>query len=187
MSKTWQKVRGLGWLSFPAAVLVLLAILCLTWSTPVLAQATWNSYQDAGHTIPWGAVGEEYNATYHIVYMWGDYFTKNTTHHVGYYDNAGTRVAEDLNISVLGNEELSSEYDIFVGGVGTPGTWHASAYEDPNTPPATYDGTGVTNDAFEVLPEAIPEFPTVLSAIAVATLCGVAYLWMRKKTGYAQA
>ena len=187
MSKTWRKVRGLGWLSLPVAVLVLLAILWLTWATPVSAQPTWESYDDDIQSNVWGTVADPYDASHTVVYMYGTGFTKNLRYNIGYYDNGGVLRATDDRVKVPPQSlDLTSEYDIFVGGVGTPGTWHCSAYLDPLTPPGTYDGLGVVNDDFEVLPGAIPEFPTVLSAISVATLCGVAYLWMRKKTGYAQ-
>lgn len=191
MSKTWRKVRGLGWLSFPAAVLVLLAILCLTWSTPVTAQGTWVSYRDVDHVFEWGDIANPYNATYTIVYMYGEGWTGNARFNIGYYDDGGNLIASDLSVKVPPQTlDLTSEYDLYLGGAGgfgSAGTWHCSVYDSALTLPATYQGDGIANVAFEVLAEAIPEFPTVLSAIAVAILCGVVYLWMRKKTGHAQA
>ena len=181
MELIWQKVRGLGWLSFPAAVLVLLAILWLTWATPVLAQITWVSYQDAGHNIQWGGVGSEYDATYTVVYMYGDDFVKSSDYNVGYYDNRDLLIASDDLIAVGGNQLLASQYDLTTIADAQAGTWHASAYLDPAVPPGTWDGGGDASTAFQVLASAIPEFPTVIAAIGVAGLCFVIYWWMRKR------
>ena len=54
------------------------------------------------------------------------------------------------------------------------------------SPPTNYsdavaDGGYVVEDSFEATAAAIPEFPTVVAAIAVAGLCFAAYFWMRKR------
>ena len=184
MRLAWQKLRGLGWLSFPAAVLVLLALVYLSWATPIFAQ-TWESYAESNHKTVWGTVTNPYDVTYQIVYMYGEGFVA-TTHNVGYYDNRGLLTGTESNVNAPAGK-LSSQYNLGSNFNAQAGTWHASAYQTPTSPPATYDGSGIANDDFQVVASAIPEFPTILSAIAVAILCFTACVWMRKKTGYVPA
>ena len=187
MGVTWQKGWGWGRLPYLVTVLVLLALLCIIWSAPVFAQ-TWESYQDAQHKTVWGTVDpyQPYDSTYNIAYMDGGGFIKNAYYNIGYYDGNGDLVATDNNIKATGGK-LSSECALNTDPNAAAGSWHSSAYEDPATPPATYDGSGVVNDDFEVAAGAIPEFSTILSAIAVVALCGGIYFWMRRRMAHAKA
>ncbi len=170
-----------------ATICITLGLLCVLVPSLVFAQPTWESYRDPEppNTV-WGDVGTEYNADYHIVYMWGDYFTKNTDHKVAYYDGGGIQKAID-SVPVLGNEELPSQYDLTTDPAAQEGTWHAVVYLATYDPPSTYDPETPgdppkeADDSFEVLPSAIPEFPTVITAIGVVGLCFGIYYWMRKK------
>jgi len=71
----------------------------------------------------------------------------------------------------------------FIYGTDNQGTWYAGVY--PTTyDPATYNASDVNliwGDTFEVQESAIPEFPTVITAIIAIGLCAGIYLWMRKK------
>ena len=178
--------RGWGRLPSVVTVLILLALLCITWAAPVLAQITWESYQTVSHSTVWGTVANPYDANYYIVYMYGVGFEKNLYYNIGYYDGNENLVATDNNLKATGGS-IVSEYNLGTDSNAAAGTWHCSAYLDPATPPATYQGDGAANDDFKVDISAIPEFPTVLSAIAVVALCGVVYLWMRRRMRHAEA
>jgi hypothetical protein len=90
----------------------------------------------------------------------------------------------------------------------TPGTWHACVFEadDANIPttypgdlnPATgilglcgtgcgFDKDYVAECPFIVSPYGIPEFPAASAPVAVVGLCGVIYVWLRKRREAAQA
>ena len=186
MGVTWRRGQGWGRLPSSVTVLVLLALLCIIWSAPVLAQIEWESYQTVSRSTVWGTVANPYSATYNIAYMGGSGFVKNANYNIGYYDGNGDLVATDNGVKAAGGN-LNSECNLNTDPNAAAGTWHSSAYEDPATPPATYDGSGVANDDFEVLAEAIPEFPTILSAIAVIALCCGVYFWMRRRMAHAKA
>ena len=182
-----QRGHWMGRLPSLTTVLVLLALLCIIWSAPVFAQATWVSYQDVNRTIEWGMPGSPYNETYNIAYMGGTGFKKNVPHNIGYYDADGTLVFTDSGVKADANGNLQSACDLSTDPGATAGTWHSSVYQQPATPPATYLGDGVGNDDFEVAQSAIPEFPTVFTAIAVVALCCVVYFWMRRRVAHAKA
>lgn len=170
-----------------SAILGLLALLCVLVPSLVSAQSAWESYQDLEHTTVWGGSGTEYNATYTIVYMYGEGtpLVKNAYYNIGYYDNAGTKIATDSHVKCAGAiGELVSQRDLTLDLTAAEGTWHASVYPDATAPPETYqetDPTRIVDDSFEVLDEAIPEFPTVISAIAIGGLCCGIYYWMRRR------
>ena len=68
------------------------------------------------------------------------------------------------------------------------GTWHSVVLDTTGSAPNTYaaaitDANYVIEDDFVVQQSAIPEFPTVVTAIAVCMLCAVAYVVMRRKVG----
>jgi len=72
----------------------------------------------------------------------------------------------------------------------TPGDWQVTVYTqyaDPSSYNAT-DPNIVTDDisyggyAFYVDESAIPEFPSVLAAIASLALCPGIYLWMKRRS-----
>ena len=143
-------------------------------------QVTWESYRDSGHETVWGTVADPYDSTYHTVYMYGDGFIASQSYYVGYYDGNGDKKATE---SATGSA-LSCQYDCTTDPTAQYGTWHAVVFKGAS-PPSTYaacSGTAgyTTEDDFEVSQTAIPEFPTVLAAIAVCLLCAVAYIMMRR-------
>lgn len=166
-------------------IFILVALLCVLVPSLVYAAITWESYQDLDHTTIWGGSGTEYNGTYYIVYMYGAGFGNNVYHNIGYYDNAGAKIATDASVKSLPpTGTLASQYDLMTDPTAAAGTWHAVVYPEATTPPETYvpgDPSATADDDFEVLAEAIPEFPTVISAIAIAGLCFGIYYWMRKR------
>lgn len=103
---------------------------------------------------------------------------------VRYYDADGIQVGTDANITVPMSGEpagvLKSNLACNTNPNATAGTWNAKAYLS--------DETLIADDTFTVTLAAIPEFPTVITAIVVAGLCFVIYYWMRKRRlGYAKA
>lgn len=164
-----------------AAALAVVVLLSSAGSAPVYAQ-TWESYRNVARTIVWGTVANPYDATYNIVYMQGTGFIQNQAYNVGYYDGNNNLIATDAGVKATGGSgTLKSEYNLGTNQGAAAGTWNSSVYQTPTSPPATYLGDGVANDAFEVTPPAIPEFPTVLSAIGVAAISFAIYYWMRKR------
>jgi hypothetical protein len=68
------------------------------------------------------------------------------------------------------------------------GAWHAVVFDTTGSIPNTYnvaivDENYVNDDGFTVQESAIPEFTTVLAAIAVGLLCTVAYVVTRRRAG----
>jgi hypothetical protein len=175
-----------GWrlnrLASAAAALALLVLLCSTGASPAFAQATWESYREVARSTVWGTVANPYDATYYIAYMEGTGFIKNQTYNIGYYDGSDNLIATDSNVKATGSAgTLKSEYDLSTDPGAAAGTWHSSVYQTPTSPPSTYLGDGVADDDFEVVAAAIPEFPTVLSAIVVAAITFAIYYWMRRR------
>ncbi|MCK4731850.1 MAG: hypothetical protein KAT65_05255 [Methanophagales archaeon] len=149
---------------------------------------TWESYKEVGHINVWGTVADPYSSTYPTVYMYGVGFTASPeSYHVGYYDGNGDKQASETGS--LAGTALSSLYDCTSHHAAQYGTWHAVVFKDDlGSPPATYadcSGTAgyIVEDDFEVQQSAIPEFPTVIAAIAVCLLCAVAYVVMRRNGG----
>ncbi len=140
----------------------------------------WESYNDAAHTVQ----DDLFTAGENTVYMFGSGFKTSTAYHIGYYDGDDFIVQSEAQTSTSGGD-LSGEYYFPSDPTVTAGTWHAVAYEDAVAPPpSTYiasDADSAVEDNFEVTTAAIPEFPTVFTAIGVAGLCFGIYWWMRKK------
>jgi hypothetical protein len=150
---------------------------------------TWVSYRESGHSTEWGTVADPYDSTYHIVYMYGEGFKTSHDYHVGYYDKDGYKVLSNGGAIADESGNLSSQYDFTSNTSAVADTWHAVVFDDSQgSPPTTYAACSgaagyVVEDDFHVLSSAIPEFPTVVAAIAVCMLCAVAYMVMRRKEG----
>ena len=140
---------------------------------------TWESYSDSGHTT----VCNDFASPQHTVYMFGEGFRPSTAYRIIYWAGTGVNRKTDDKSSDA-NGDLSSSHT-FVAGTDEAGTWYASVYpegystgshnpDDPNL---------VADDTFEVQQSAIPEFSTVLTAIAVCMLCAISYMVMRRKVG----
>jgi hypothetical protein len=146
---------------------------------------TWESYKTDGHSIVWGTVADPYDTDTHVVYMYGDGFIAGHNYHVGYYDANGNKQASETG--TLDGTSLSSQYDCTSHPAAQYGTWHAVVFDDSlGSPPETYAACSgavgyMAEDYFEVNPGAIPEFPTVVTAIAVCMLCAVTYMVMRRR------
>ena len=151
----------------------------------VSAQATWESYSNAGHTTT-SDVFTEPNST---VYMYGTGFTKDAFYKIVYWDGAGYKRVSEVQQAITGAGKLESQHTF--GPSDVPGNWHVTVYSPETYDPASYDAGDaniVADDttytggyAFHVAGSAIPEFATVLAAIAVAGLCFGIYYWMRRR------
>ena len=142
----------------------------------------WNSYNDPDHAIP----DDTFSGDEHTVYMHGTGFATTHEFRVAYYD-AGTTAdkLETDDVDSVG-DNLNSDCVFTSYPASDPGTWHAIVCERTETPPSTYDSGWagiIKDDSFTVEQSAIPEFPTVVAAIAVCMLCAVAYMVMRRKAG----
>ncbi len=154
------------------------------WVVVDYTPATLESYDDDIQSNVWGTVADPYDATYNVAYIYGPNFTASHGYNVGYYDNAGTKIQSEAVVSAADNT-LSSQYLLTTNPSAVAGTWHAVVYDnDIAPPPPTYvasDSNSVVEDDFEVAANAIPEFSTIMAAIAVAVLCFGIYYWMRKR------
>ena len=124
--------------------------------------------------------------------MNGAFFLPSTQYRAVFWDyvdpNWINRGTEDPTSDINGN--LSAAYTL-TPGTDTEGNWHCTVYDDASYSPTTYDPndshlvaydtsyTGGT--AFYVAATAIPEFPTIIAAIAIVGLCSGIYYWMRKR------
>jgi hypothetical protein len=152
---------------------------------------TWESYKELGHTTIWGTVADPYASDTHIVYMYGQGFQTNHPYKVGYYDAGGHHGGDLVGTGVGGTSTVGGEFSSQCDCMGTgktQGTWHSVVFDTTVDIPDNYndavdDANYVTDDAFEVADSAIPEFPTVVAAIAVCMLCAVAYVVMRRRAG----
>jgi len=150
----------------------------------------WASYSDSGHSTACDYF-DDYPSE-NIIYMYGTGFDADTTYRVVFWDwvdpNWVNRETEDPTADGSGN--LSAAHTL-LEGTDTDGNWHCTVYDSTSYSPTTYDpddshlvadDTSYTGDvAFYVANTAIPEFPTVMAAIAVAGLCFGIYYWMRKR------
>ncbi len=158
----------------------------ITSSAMFLSGPIWESYKEAGIITVWGTVGDPYTATTRTAYMYGEDFTAGYTYSVGFYDADGDKAGSDVS-GTLTDTSLRAQFALNTDPTRAEGTWHAVVFDTAGgTPPATYGTTSgaagyVTEDDFEVLASAIPEFPTVLAAIGVAGLCFGVYYWMRRR------
>ena len=154
----------------------------------VLVQVTWESYNDAAHQNQDDLFDQ---ASEDTAYMFGKGFVASTAYHAAYYDGDDAKLLSD-GVSSTSSGNLSSLcYFPTYQGSAVAGTWHSVVYKDDvASPPATYiasDPDSVVEDDFEVTAEAIPEFPTVISAIAVAGVCFGVYYWMRRRKVHVKA
>ena len=152
------------------------------------AVVSWESYAEAAHTNVWGTAGHKYDSSNHTAYMYGEGFKLNHDYKVAYYDTDGWKVQTEFTNSSGGAGALSSQYDFTSNVSSAPGTWHCVVLNTTGSAPNTYDeakadANYTVDDAFEVEQSAIPEFPTVVAAIAVCMLCAVAYVVMRRRAG----
>ena len=146
------------------------------------AVQSWQSYAEVGHTTVWGTADHKYDSTNHTVYMHGEGFQVSHQYKIAYYDVSDSKVQTETNTSD-GTGALSSQYDFTGNASATAGLWHSAVYDATDSPPSTYNSTdpnNIVDDDFTVEQSAIPEFPTVIAAIAVCMLCAVAYVVMRR-------
>ena len=90
------------------------------------------------------------------------------------------------NMKFINSRNCVGQYDFTSNVSSAAGTWHSVVLDGPA--PSTYDAAIINEnyviaDGFYVAESAIPEFPTVIAAIAVCMLCTVAYMVMRRKVG----
>jgi uncharacterized membrane protein len=148
--------------------------------------ATLESYKEATHETVWGTVGSPYNGDTQTVYMYGTNFIASHSYHVAYYDGSGAKISSE-GITSGADNTLSSQYLLTNDPSAMAGTWHAVVFDDDlGSPPNTYaecSGAAgyMVEDSFEVTESAIPEFSTVITAIAIPGLCFGIYYWMRKR------
>lgn len=158
----------------------------------------WESYKESAHATPWGTEADPYDTDTQTVYMYGEGFATSYAYRVAYYDAPGTKTedahkiqAHDTDSGASGN--LSSQYLLSTPekqASSDPGTWHAIVCDRTYEPPSSYNATWqytIVDDSFEVTAGAIPEFPTVLAALAVVGLCCGVYFWMRRRTARVKA
>ena len=141
---------------------------------------TWASYSDLDHLIPCDNFVSY--ADEHTVYMFGEGFRPSTPYKIIFWDGGGANRKTD-NKNSEANGDLSSSHT-FVAGTDQAGTWYATVYYPQSHSPGSHDPNDVylvADDTFEVQEGAIPEFSTVIAAIAVGMLCAVAYMVMRRK------
>jgi subtilisin family serine protease len=139
------------------------------------------SYSDAAHTIAcddFDSLSSE-----HTVYMRATGLHPNYSYRVAYYDGDNThRIDDDVISDSSGN---ISSLHTFVKGTDIAGTWHVTVSEPYFTAPSSYNGTWgyiISQDSFTVQDAAIPEFPTITAILVIPGLCGLIYLWLRRRT-----
>ena len=154
----------------------------------------WGSYSNIARTT----VSNDFTTYGVTVYMYGENFDTTGTYKVSYYDGGtdhsgdyGTQIEVDLYTNDPDGILDESQCRPTDWEIGPPaasyGTWHAVVYKTTGDMPDSYnlvskaDTAYVVTDSFTVQSAAIPEFPTVLSAIGVAGLCFGIYWWMRKR------
>ena len=154
---------------------------------------TWDSYKE-GYPDDSGTQCDDFAnyATEHQVYMYGVGFTSGESYKVVYWDADGTKRMVDTGVTVAADSKLRSTWT-FAPGQATEGNWHVTVYYPSDYSPVSYSDTDshiVADDksyvgatSFHVSQSAIPEFPTVIAAIAVCLLCTVSYMVMRRRAG----
>jgi len=141
---------------------------------------SWESYSSR-----W-VQGDSFSGDTNRVYMKGEGFPTGTMK-VGYYDGGGVLRETDTYSGFSGGTSNESEcYFPSYAEVAAAGTWHAVVLRQADDLLDTYGGAiadpdYVADDDFYVASSAIPEFPTVTTAVVVIGLCGVIYYWMRKR------
>ena len=138
------------------------------------------SYSDSGHTTACDNFTDY--ATENIAYMHGTNLVPSHGYRVAYYDGSDAKIAtDDVTSGASGN--ISSQRT-FNPETDTAGTWHVIVCEQAYTPSDNYSASWpytLISDSFIVQDSAIPEFPTVIAAIAALGLCVGTYLWLRRK------
>ncbi|MDP2719601.1 MAG: DNRLRE domain-containing protein [Dehalococcoidia bacterium] len=150
--------------------------------------APWDSYTTSGRTV----VGDTYTTLGDSAWMKGTTFSTSTTYNISYYDgdvSGGFMVFPQDNVTAAGGT-LNSDY-LLDSGNAVAGLWHAVV--QPNTGfsvfPNNYDTIIaapdtyglLANDSFNVAASAIPELPTVFSALAAVLFSAGIYWWMRRR------
>jgi hypothetical protein len=139
------------------------------------------------YTPTWASEHETYDSTNHIVHMTGGGFKLGYVYKVGYYDGTevggGDQVCVECGGTSTAEGGFSSQFECMSSGA-TYGTWHSVVFDTTESLPATYNAIVdyVIDDGFTVQESAIPEFPTVIAAVAVCMLCAVAYVVMRRRS-----
>ena len=181
---TWSAVQNLDcdveyYGSVPAAYAYVGKVEIIVTYTP----PTWESYNCTERTP--ACQDDTFSGDEHTVYMHGTGFAVIHDYKVAYYDVVNSKVAAHVNTSDS-NENLSSQYYFPTNTSATAGLWHSAVYDATVSPPSTYnpdDPDKIADDGFTVESTAIPEFTTVIAAIAVCMLCAAAYVVMRRKVG----
>jgi len=182
---TWPEIEDLGIKlansTGPANKLIQVELLQIV----VTHDATFASHDDAARTSPEEDDFDDPGKP--RVYMKGAGLEAGLEYKVAYYMSDGsTKVEVDVDTADAGNlltsDCLITDYYAEVSDE----TWYAVVFHPSTiTAPDTYaEATAsenyVIDDSFTVY-TSIPEFPTVIAAIAVAGLCSGIYFWMRKR------
>ena len=193
LSWTWSDVQNLdcdveSTDSLVGHVYVGKVEIIVTYTSP----ASWGSYK-TGYPDDSGTQCDQFviYPEEHQVYMYGVDFASGESYKVVYWDADGTKRMVDTGVTVAVDRKLRSTWT-FAPGQATQGNWHVTVYYPSDYPTGdTYsasdshivvDDTSYSSDySFYVSDSAIPEFPTVIAAIAVCMLCAVAYVVMRRK------
>ena len=144
---------------------------------------TWVSYSDLDCLTQCDNFSSY--ADQHIVYMRGSGFRPSTAYKIIFWDSDGANVEAELNSS----DEygvLNAAHRFASGDKASPPSWNATVYYPEGYNPISHDSDDaylLADASFTVQDSAIPEFPGVVTAIAVCMLCAVAYMVMRRKVG----
>jgi hypothetical protein len=148
---------------------------------------TTESYNDSAHTT----IDDYFNTGENTVYIWAHGLRASKTYAVAYYDanptGGGQKVATHSGLTSTAYGNLSSQYLLTTDFGAIAGIWHAVVFDTEfGAPPTNYNDAAtqpgyVVEDSFQATAAAIPEFPTIVAAIAVAGLCFAAYWWMRNR------
>jgi C1A family cysteine protease len=141
-----------------------------------------SSYSDSGHYIHCNDYSDP--DTENVVYMYATDLTATYEYRVAYYDGNNDKVGTH-DVGSDSSRNLSSHRTFRdAEPVDQSGTWHVIVCEQTQIPPDPYNDSWeytLASDTFTVQGSAIPEFPTILAAIAALALCAGIYLWMRRK------
>ena len=152
----------------------------------IIKANTLESYDSPSHT----AIDNTFGTGEGTAYMWAHGLDASINYDIAYYDatvsGGGQKITSDTNMSTTSYGNLSFTCNLAYNSSAIPGTWHAVVFRAGSSPPTNYNDAATTTgyvlaDSFTVQSEAIPEFPTVASAIAVTAICFGLYYWMRKR------
>jgi len=146
--------------------------------TNVTDDILWKTYKDSGYTDD-EDVFDDY-ATEHIVYVTGTGFANGGVNYtIVFWDALGAKIQVATGQA---GPDLSSQRTFSKDPRDPSGTWYASVYPNGLDPASHSTTTNLKADyAFKVEEAAIPEFSTVIAAIAVAGLCFGIYYWMMRR------